>query len=199
MANAPTRVDNQCSLGRRHKRPRFVWPRDQRRKGRPGLLDLDRWKDILTGKGPDMFIENGLKSNTGKSCPLPWAGWRDLERDHRPWDRQKRLDIGWFDLSGPHDRMHYDFSRRKYVRVPEPDALSKTWNLDHLHRGRIARNFTGDLLDLSGGTLTPNQQLEFAINHVNRFRDYLLRHPGPLEPEQQLGILLLQATRVINL
>lgn len=55
------------------RRPRkrgsqFVWPRDK-----PHSSILGRWKDVLSGKGPDVWVTR--RGSDGPHRPV-WSGWR---------------------------------------------------------------------------------------------------------------------------
>lgn len=116
---------------RHDKKKQIVWPRDKKQKG---AHDSSRWKDVLTGKGPDMWISG--RDSDGPHRPV-WTGWqsppwprhgqrwdnlgynyrRDDEMVPLPWARRPRWE-------------RYDFKERRY-RMPRAGTWSDVkWNND---------------------------------------------------------------------
>lgn len=107
------------------KKWQFVWPRDKRQKSaRWG--NRSRWMDILTNKGPDIWIAT---QGTDEPHRPVWSGW-----ESPPWQRDGR----WDNLGYPYrqdDRMppifgsrsrdgkKYDFKTRKW-RTERPGVWS---------------------------------------------------------------------------
>lgn len=99
----------------------WIWPKDPR-PGNPSRWPR-RWRflDVLTNKGPDMYvgaIHNGRstkKSNSNSNYSTShWARWdKDLAEDDTliPWARRNEAE-------------RYDFRRRKYV-VPDQGTWSR--------------------------------------------------------------------------
>ena len=94
----------------------FIWPKDPRpgrhyRRGAAG-----RWKDVLTGKGPDIFI--GREWNAENPSKQIWSNWKSLEAYANPFGREAE---DWYDrnpkaLLGGKRTEPYDFKTRKYKR-----------------------------------------------------------------------------------
>ena len=106
------------SSWRQDPRWQFVWPNDKPR-GRWG-----RWKDILTNKGPDIFI---AEQNT-REPELPiWCNWKTPGHQHpddheprwgnrgRPFNQDQEY-VGVFDFQRRDPDMKYDFATRRYCR-----------------------------------------------------------------------------------
>ncbi|KAJ5804862.1 hypothetical protein N7474_010749 [Penicillium riverlandense] len=97
----------------------WIWPKDPR-PGNPSRWP-HRWRflDVLTNKGPDMYvgvIGNGktTKKSNSNSSTSHWARWdQDLAEDDTPipWARRSEAE-------------RYDFRRRKYV-VPDQGTWSR--------------------------------------------------------------------------
>lgn len=99
-----------------HKNLQMVWPRDKKQKG---AKNWSRFKDVLTGKGPDMWIAN--RDSYGPHRPV-WTGWEtpgDYDVTDRTWGNlgyMYRKDNTMLPFPGAHrDRKEkYDFKSRRY-------------------------------------------------------------------------------------
>ncbi|MCJ1472741.1 hypothetical protein MMC13_001390 [Lambiella insularis] len=95
----------------KHRRA-FIWPRDKGKTNSPPI-SLRRWKDILTGKGPDIFI--GREGSLRPHRPQ-WSNWTDTV------DGMTLDNLGYRDNTadmlrlghGFDQRKRYDFRTRKY-------------------------------------------------------------------------------------
>lgn len=112
---------------RHDKKRQVVWPRDKKQKG---AHSWSRWKDVLTGKGPDMWIAR--RDSYGPHRPV-WSGWQSPRWPGRIWDnlgyryrRDNELEpLPWAKRPGWEK---YDFKARKYQR-PQPGTWSDVkWN-----------------------------------------------------------------------
>ena len=119
---------------RHDKKRQVVWPKDKKQKG---ARSWSRWKDVLTGKGPDMWI-------AGRDCFGPhrpvWSGWKSPYWRPRIWDnsgyRYRKDDtyevIPWAKRPS---WQKYDFRARKYQR-PQPGTWSDVkWSDDKSGNG----------------------------------------------------------------
>ena len=107
----------------RHTRERagqMVWPRDKKRNS------WGRLRDILTGKGPDIWCTR--QGSLAPHRPI-WSNWRAQRNDPlHAWDNLGYLyenDEGgphWFGAERPNN-VKYDFKKRRY-RVPDGEAWS---------------------------------------------------------------------------
>ena len=113
------------SSWRQDHRWQFVWPNDKRR----GIWG--RWKDILTNKGPDIFI---AEQNTREPERPIWSNWKTPghQHPHDPsprWDnggrpfRQEEELVGVFDWQRRDPDTKYDFATRRY-RKPSAGVWS---------------------------------------------------------------------------
>lgn len=125
------------------RRPAFIWPRDKGRTNSPPV-SWRRWKDVLTGKGADIFI--GREGSLQPHRPL-WSNWTDAD----PWGRT--LDnLGYRDNRTPLIRLgagndqtkKYDFRTRKY-RTPRMGMWSdvKWERRRHPQNAHYHRDATG--------------------------------------------------------
>ena len=94
----------------------FIWPRDQ------GQGSWRRWKDLATGKGPDMFIASNPNRPPGASDGPTRRRWTGFPEAESNW-RNKMLDANNHHGSTPwasqrNDRPYYDFAARRYRRRP---------------------------------------------------------------------------------
>ncbi|KAJ5675670.1 hypothetical protein N7462_008567 [Penicillium macrosclerotiorum] len=93
----------------------WIWPKDPR-PGNPSHWPRRwRWVDILTGRGPDMYVGTiGKPPRTKEKQPSKtnWARW-DEELD------SKNTPFVWARCHG----QRYDFRQRKYV-VPDSGSWS---------------------------------------------------------------------------
>ncbi|MCJ1467628.1 hypothetical protein MMC07_006253 [Pseudocyphellaria aurata] len=114
---------------RHDKKRQVVWPRDKKQKG---AHSWSRWKDVLTGKGPDMWIAR--RDSYGPHRPV-WSGWKSPDYAPRIWDNlgyRYRKDNALEPLPwAKRPRWEkYDFRARKYQR-PRPGTWSDVkWNDD---------------------------------------------------------------------
>lgn len=120
-------ADNDLPI--RGVKPKYawVWPKDGHARTH---TKTGRFKDILTGKGPDMFI---TMSGTGKDrrydCPTRarWSNWR-----HMPFgDADDQWDTNihnWMrpNMADKRAGLVYDFRTRKYGR-PNAHSWSNAW------------------------------------------------------------------------
>lgn len=129
----------------RHTRKRagqFVWPRDK-----PGMTVFGRWKDVLSGKGPDVWVAR--KGSDEPHRPV-WSGWRrtgHITPGAVPYDNN---GYKWTDRpDGPevffgHHRggkNFYDFRTRTYGRPDKPHVWTDVkrcgqHGVEIYHRGR---------------------------------------------------------------
>lgn len=126
---SPLRDRPQCSPNQ-DKKWKLVWPRDQNpRHGRWG--NWDRIKDLATGKGPDIWIED-IHGN-GPHHPL-WTGWKTAGYQHPADTRARwtnlgcefRQDCEWLSpikAARREDGKKYDHRTRRY-RTPQPGMWS---------------------------------------------------------------------------
>lgn len=127
---------------RHDKKKQIVWPRDKKQNG---AHSWSRWKDIVTGKGPDMWVSS--RDSDGPHRPV-WTGWqspyskprifdnlgykyrKDDEMQPLPWAQRPRWE-------------KYDFRTRKY-RMPQAGTWSDVkWNRDP-HFALYARDRNGN-------------------------------------------------------
>lgn len=126
---SPLRRRRQSSPNR-DKKWKLVWPRDQNpRHGRWG--NIDRIKDLATGKGPDIWIED--VDGNGPHHPL-WTGWKTAGYQHPADTRARWTNLGFdfrqdFEWLSPikaarrEDGKKYDHRTRRY-RTPQPGMWS---------------------------------------------------------------------------
>ena len=152
---------------------------------------MNRWKDLFTGKGPDIFIENGYKAADGRSYRIPCYGWEELEYDNSPWKRQRETI---FDSVRPRDSMDYDFRRRKYCKNPQGHEWSKLLMRDDMPPAfSYARTATGDLIRFDrhgngvsgfGGDGDRNAVIHDVFNHhAVDFSDWLYEHEPVIQDQ----------------
>ena len=129
----------------RHPRKRasqFVWPRDK-----PHSSIFGRWKDVLQGKGPDVWVTR--RGSDGPHRPV-WSGWRTqglishgaVEYDNLGYKYVEKEDGP--DLMFGHrakDKRFYDFRTRTFGRQNKPHAYTdikycKQHRVPIYHRGR---------------------------------------------------------------
>lgn len=99
-------------------KPRYawVWPKDGKRQNWWG-----RWKDIMSGCGPDIHVvisEDMRQRQKDWPSKAQWSKWNDLADSTVDGEKPRPL-IRWA-RRGVDER--YDFRKRKYIR---PDK--KTW------------------------------------------------------------------------
>lgn len=105
--------------GPSRRRPQFVWPRDGRNSSTWG-----RWKDVVSGKGPDIFVARGGQRPNRNS----WA--------RRPWLDPLLPDdtlpaMPWADSTRP-----YDFRRRRYKHDDRWTWWDARWERNRLGKER---------------------------------------------------------------
>lgn len=97
------------------RRLAFVWPSDGKRKHTWG-----RWKDILSSRGPDIFVtKHGDRPSRNQ--------WRNNFMDWTPEDQgfNTHIDVPWARRREP-----YDFRERRYRRKEHPGDIfwsDATW------------------------------------------------------------------------
>ena len=121
---------------RQDPRWQFVWPNDKRR----GIWG--RWKDILTNKGPDIFI---AEQNTREPERPIWSNWKtpgpQHPDDHRPrWGngksfRQDQELPGVFACQRRDLDTKFDFKTRRF-RKPSAEVWS---DVERTESGRVIR------------------------------------------------------------
>jgi len=109
----------------------FVWPKD-------GRMDTPwgRFKDILKGQGPDMYLTfNADKHDYMVNRPTrgQWSGWRNPEDDvlqPLPLATEKWAQAGLLDGRSPFAGKAYDFRTRKYGRPNRYTWTDAIWQPD---------------------------------------------------------------------
>ena len=96
----------------RNVKPRyaFVWPNDK-----PGRGSWGRFKDIMSGKGPDIHIgisADGRDRFHGGPVRSRWSRWPEYRR---PWERDNALRPAPWARRKPYEK--YNFRTRKYESV----------------------------------------------------------------------------------
>ena len=137
------------------RRPRkqagqFVWPRD---KNNSTIWSWSRLKDVVTGKGPDIWCSR--RGSLGPHRPV-WSNWRssiDNPFPSQDWDNLGYLYKNgqdaptWFFAGRPND-VRYDFKKRKYC-LPDhkswSDAKYNRHNELMYHRTALGREKVEDL------------------------------------------------------
>ena len=89
----------------------FVWPRDKGKTNRPPY-SWRRFKDVLTGKGPGIWI--APKGSLSPDRPT-WTNWQELDN----LGYMRDMD----EVGVPLGSKKYDFRKRKY-RVPQQGVWS---------------------------------------------------------------------------
>ena len=115
---------------RRKQKKAFVWPRDVKyNDGRWG--NWDRLKDVLRGRGPDIWVSNNPRHEPEHAI---WSGWRSSGYQ-APWNNGPRWDDrGYFfdttnEILSPfksarrEDGKKYDHYSRRF-RLPGPGVWS---------------------------------------------------------------------------
>ncbi|KAF2843265.1 hypothetical protein M501DRAFT_906598, partial [Patellaria atrata CBS 101060] len=96
----------------------FYWPKDGKRGTTWG-----RWKDLLSGQGPDIHIRI-----SGEKRTRPWDGpsrarWSRWTEDAfvAPWETEQPLPSPFWARRKAHEK--YDFRTRKFTkRNPDPSC-----------------------------------------------------------------------------
>ncbi|KAG9191616.1 hypothetical protein G6011_10350 [Alternaria panax] len=118
----------------------FIWPKD----GRNGSK-LGRMRDILKGRGPDIFVAFGARSGdcvSNRPSRSQWSKHVDLDEDQgtldRPFNSAKLAP--WTEggiLSGGRTRnMAYDFRTRKYMKRHPGMWTDAIWQPDPYESGK---------------------------------------------------------------
>ena len=105
----------------------WIWPRDKRLRSTP-LGSKRRWADVLTGKGPGIFVGDRRRFGPTRNTWSNWAGqprifdslgYRNEDPDHR-----------W--IPGQDAWRKYDFRKRRYTNAwHSPDVWSDVkWGRD---------------------------------------------------------------------
>lgn len=129
----PWRPRQRAHTWRHDKKRQVVWPRDKKQKG---AHSWSRWKDVVTGKGPDMWISG--RESYGPHRPV-WSGWQSPHYAVRIWDnlgypyrRDDELEpLPWAKRPSWEK---YDFNARKYQRPQLGTWSDVKWDKD----GRFA-------------------------------------------------------------
>ena len=101
-----------------NRRLGLIWPRDPLPKNaiwRRG----QRLRDVLTGKGPDIFFGD-IDGPTLRPGMARWSRWWDLHGEAGDQDHLTLPPLPWADRGNE----RYDFMTRKY-RIPDASIWSK--------------------------------------------------------------------------
>ena len=141
-SDIPLRPKRRVSTWRQDNRWQFVWPNDKHR----GIWG--RWKDIVTNKGPDIFIaEQGTRQ---PERPI-WSNWKSPGYPHpdddgprwgtdgKPFRQEEEL-VGVFDFQRRDPSMKYDFSTRRYRKPDENTWSDVVWTATKPHHAVEFRN-----------------------------------------------------------
>jgi hypothetical protein len=90
----------------------IIWPRD---KKQGGAHTWRRWKDILTNKGPDMWLSQ--RNSPGLHRPV-WTGWNQEGRDNLGYHYRNDNQVRPPRWARRPEWQRYDFHQRKY-RMPD--------------------------------------------------------------------------------
>lgn len=123
-------------------KPRYawVWPKDGKRQDWWG-----RWKDIVTGRGPDMHVSiSGDSRDRQKDWPsrARWSGWKDLADPTE--DKGGSMPTIPWTKRGVDEK--YDFRKRRYVRPDKKSWTDAKWQRppnNHFTRPRAFRDIEG--------------------------------------------------------
>lgn len=156
----------------RARKLQLVWPRDKNQKGVVG--SWRRWKDLLTNKGPDVWLS--LDETGGPPRPV-WSNWQTPRHlvgdpDLPEWDnlgyqyRRAQEHRPFFGANRPQNK-RYDFKSRKYKR-PDVHTWSdakycKKHNDEIYHRDVRGNAHVSALYD-AGANLWDPQQNAFAYH-----------------------------------
>ncbi|MCJ1449950.1 hypothetical protein MMC28_000278 [Mycoblastus sanguinarius] len=189
----PQRKGNALSAPRRgDSKFQFVWPKD-RKQTRAHWGNWSRWKDVITGKGPDIWI-----ATQGSDLPHrpAWSGWKtdDFECNEFYGQGARWNNLGYpfqesemvplFDSAHRDSSVKYDFRSRRYCR-PKPGAWSDVeWSSKKPHRPLYIRYRDGrewidpdlDDRDFNRGDWEENT---YAYNDYPNYWDW---PPGQEEP-----------------
>ena len=87
----------------------WIWPRDKRLQNSP-LASKRRWKDVLTGKGPGIFI--GDRARYGPTRDT-WSNWASLY-DNLGYRSEEANHLGPMNRAAAEGA--YDFRTRRYTK-----------------------------------------------------------------------------------
>ena len=128
-----------------HKKMQVVWPRD---KKQGGAHTWGRFWDVLSGKGPDMWVKR--QGSIGPTKP-EWSRWDEGPTlgpysNLRYWDNRDHQVPPW-PLGHAAEQKQYDFNTRRY-EVPHfgtwsdvkwdrngrhPLYVRDRWGVHHMH------------------------------------------------------------------
>ncbi|KAI4151028.1 MAG: hypothetical protein LQ340_003740 [Diploschistes diacapsis] len=159
----------------------YIWPRDKKMKG-PPQKSWQRWKDILTGKGPAIFV--GDRTQWGPTREV-WSNWLDLDNLWYMNPAEDRTEQ-W----NPWKGKKYDFNRRRYTQNWDHPAVwsDVKWGKDPLQRGTNRRDFPMYVRHFDGqewtarngyvryGDVGPNGN-DFRYNYASRFWNWAAPEP----------------------
>lgn len=121
-----------------HRTAAWIWPSDRKqKKRRPFILNVGRWKDLLTYKGPAIYAGNRYR--TAPHRP-EWSNWS--EHDNLGYPDVDETVPGWDGNVNPNKV--YDFRTRKYkTRRPGlwSDAKRGTDGQVWYHRDWLGREY----------------------------------------------------------
>ena len=99
----------------------WIWPRDKPLRNDSPLASKRRWLDVMTGKGPGIFIGNRTRFGPTRAT---WSNWTTPAEvfDSLGYRDEHRSHIG---LPGQDAQGRYDFKKRRYTRDwQRPDVWS---------------------------------------------------------------------------
>ncbi|KAA6412912.1 MAG: hypothetical protein FRX48_03905 [Lasallia pustulata] len=96
-----------------HPRLAWIWPSDKKQKGKWPYFRTGRIKDLLTCKGPDIYV--GDRRSTAPHRPH-WSNWREF--DNLGYFTRDEGVPDW--IGNMHPDMVYDFRTRKYKKAARP-------------------------------------------------------------------------------
>lgn len=105
----------------------LIWPRDPQPGKRAKWSFGQRLKDVLTGKGPDIFIGR-IDGPTLKPSTARWSRWTDIHGGPEANDLERPPLFKWCDRGNK----RYDFRTRTY-KVPDVNTWSKVEYRDWRH------------------------------------------------------------------
>lgn len=107
-----------------HPRLAWIWPSDKKQKGKWPYFRTGRMKDLLTSKGPDIYV--GDRLSTAPHRPQ-WSNWREF--DNLGYFNRSEEKPGW--IGNMELDMVYDFRTRKYKKGRRPHHWSDAkWGPD---------------------------------------------------------------------
>jgi len=148
----------------------WVWPRDKGIHNSP-LSSWTRWKDVLTKKGPGVWIsrEGSLSPNR----PL-WSRWMDEDEFGQLDNLGYRNDQCEIGLSSLDPNVRYDFKSRKYEK-----AHTGMWSDAKWERGRNPKRplYYRDAVGVErydwDGVWPADNPFAYNRDHPNRETPYL--------------------------